>query len=82
MFFWLVFLKNALKKLLTVKNAIFSINNGFLCVFKNTDQNNICAFITLLLKLKQKKNMKTNFFTVFISKLRGATNFFLIFFQL
>ena len=31
-----------------------------LCIFKNTDQNNILSL--LFLKLKQKKNMNTNFF--------------------
>ena len=32
------------------------VNNGFLCVFKNTDQNNIC--VTIVLKAKTEKKIE------------------------
>ena len=31
-----------------------AVNNGFLCVFKNTDQNNICVSIVLKAKTEKK----------------------------
>ena len=49
------------KNLLTVKNAIlavFGVNNVFLCIFKNTDQNNICVSIVLKAKAKKKFGKK------------------------
>ena len=58
-----------------------AINNGFLLVFKNTDQNNIC--VSIVFKAKTKEKYEYNFcFMVFISKLKnalfwGSTNFFL-----
>ena len=55
------------------------VNNVFLCVFKNTDQNNIRA--SIVFKAKTKEKYEEIFFTVFISKLKnalfwGSTNFF------
>ena len=40
---------------------------AFLCVFKNSDQNNICA--SIVFKAKTKENLK-DFFPVFILKLK------------
>ena len=65
-FFWSVFLKTHKKKILTVKNAISAVNNGFLCVFKNTDQNNICA--SIVFKAKTKEKYEEIFFLRFLFK--------------
>ena len=35
-----------------------AVNNVFLCVFKNTDQNNICVSIVLKAKTEEKKLKK------------------------
>ena len=56
-----------------------AVKNVFFCVFKNTDQNKICASIAF--KAKTKEKYAKHFFTVFISKLKnalfwGSTNFF------
>ena len=64
--------------------AVFDGYLLFLCIKKNIDQNNICA--SIVLKLKQKKNMKKYFLKVFVSKLIstlfwGSTNFLLKFFS-
>ena len=70
--------ENAQKKLLTPKNAILAVNNVFLCVFKNTDLNNICASVVF----KDKRKIWRNIFCLFfISKLKnalfgGSINFF------
>ena len=57
--------ENAQKKLFTVKNAILAVflavNNGFFCVFKNTDQNNIC--VSIVLNAKTEKKLKKNWLT-------------------
>ena len=84
-------LKTPLKKSYWLSKMPFwlfvAVNNVFLCAFKNTDQNSICASTVLFLKQKEKKNMKTNsFFTVFISNSKnalfgGSTNFFSNFVQ-
>ena len=47
-----------------------AVNNIFLCIFKNTDQNNICA--SIIFKAKVKEKYEENFVTVFISKLKKA----------
>ena len=49
------------------------INNFFSCILKNTDQNNIC--VPIVFKSKTNKNMKNNFFNVFISKFKNALDF-------
>ena len=52
--FWSVFLKTHQKKLLTNKIAILAVNNSFLFVLKNSDQNNICVYIVLKAKTEKK----------------------------
>ena len=44
MLFWSVFLKTHKKPLLTGQNGVFAVKNFFLCIFKNTNEKNICAF--------------------------------------
>ena len=43
----------------------------FVCVFKNTDENNICGFIVFKAKIKEK-HKEIFFVTVFILKLKNA----------
>ena len=82
MFFWWVFLKTHKKSDGPSKRPFWqflAVNSGFLCIFKNTDQNNICASIAF--EVKTKENMQTNFFYGFYFKtqnalFRGSTNFF------
>ena len=68
--FWLWFrFKNSRHTtvLLTVKNAILAflaVNNIFLCVFKNTDQNNICA--SLVFNAKKGEKYDLQFFLHFL----------------
>ena len=38
--------------------AVLAVNNVFLCVLKNTDQNNICVSIVLKAKTEEKKLKK------------------------
>ena len=66
MFFWSLFLKTHTKKLLTIKNAMLAVNNGFLCVFKNTDQNKICA--SIIFKAKTKENYEEKLFLQFLNR--------------
>ena len=59
-----------------------AVNNGFLCVFKKNDQNNICAFIVFKAETIEKYE---NIFFGFYFKLKnalywGQTIFFCIFF--
>ena len=66
-FFGFVFLITHKKKLLTVKHAILAVfgcysNIFILCVFKNTDVNDICASIVFKAE-SQKNKEKTNSFT-------------------
>ena len=57
MFFWSVFLKMHKKCYWLSKTPFWlflAINNAFLWVFKNTDQNNICVSIVLEAKTEKK----------------------------
>ena len=58
MFFWSVFLKTHKKSYWPSKTPFWpflALNNGFLCIFKYTDQNNI--FVSIVLKAEtEKKN--------------------------
>ena len=58
MFFWLVFLKTHQKKVIDRQKHHFGcflrLITFFLCVFKNTDQNNIC--LSIVFKAKTEKN--------------------------
>ena len=52
--------------------AFLRVNN-FFCVFKNTDQKNICIVHLLILKLNQSQNTKNKFFWGgFSSKTKNA----------
>ena len=56
-----------------------AVNKGFLCVFKNTDQNNIYA--SIIFKAKTKQKYEENFFKGFYSKLKnfgGQPDFFFL----
>ena len=74
MLFWSVFLKTHKKQLLTAKNGqngVFAVNNFFLCVFKNTDQKDIC--VSIVFKAESKPKHKENFFWGgFSSKTKNA----------
>ena len=59
MFFWSVFLKTYKKSYWLSKTPFWSfsvVNNGFLCIFKNTDRNNIC--VSCILKAKTEKKIR------------------------
>ena len=69
MFFWSVFLKKHKKSYWPLKTPFWpflAVNNVFLCIFKNTVPNNTC--VSIVFKLKQKKNMKKYFFYGFYFK--------------
>ena len=57
MFFWLVFLKMYKKRVIDRQKSHFGrfqqLIMAFLCVLKNTDQNNICASIIFKAKIKE-----------------------------
>ena len=62
MYSWSVFLKMHKKSYWPPKTPFWSflaVNNGFLCIFKNTDKNNICVYIVLKaeteIKIRKKK---------------------------
>ena len=66
MFFWSVFLITYKKKVIDSQKRHFGhfwrLITVFLCVFKNTDQNNICVYIVLKDKTEEKK-LKKNWLT-------------------
>ena len=87
MFLWSVFLKMHNKSYWLSKTPFWpflAVNNVFLCVFINTDQNNICA--SIVFKAKTKEKYEEIFFYSFYFKTQkcpfwGSTNFFLNFFS-
>ena len=68
MFFWLVFLKMRAKKVIDRQKHNFGhvwrFITFFLCILKNTDQNNICAAIVF--KAKTKEKLEEIFFLRFL----------------
>ena len=56
------------------KMGFLTVNNFFVCVFKNTNQNNICA--SCLLKLNQSRNTKKKFFRVVLLKSQISNLYF------
>ena len=72
MLIWSVFLKSHKKPLLTAKNCQNGVWQSitFLCVFKNTDQKNICA--SIVFKAESKLKHEENFFWGFSSKTKNA----------
>ena len=44
-----------------VKMAHLAVNNFFVCVFKNTEQNNNCVFIVYKAESEQKQEEKNSF---------------------
>ena len=50
--------ENAKKSYCLSKTPFLAVNNGFLSVLKNTDQNNICVSIVLKAKTEKKLRKK------------------------
>ena len=88
MFFWSVFLKMHKKSYWPSKTPFLLflvVNNGFLCVFKNTDQNKICASIVFKAKTKEKYEEKNVFYGYYFktqkSSFLGLNLFFFFIFS-
>ena len=68
MFFWSVFLKTHKRKVIDRQKWHFGrfwqLITVFLCIFKNTYHNNICA--SIIFKAKTKENYEERFFLRFL----------------